>query len=65
VDRPEAAETRRHTVTLPLKLSGKLAYYAQIRRMTESAVVAEALAARLKGLRISDGAEDAGDVAVE
>ena len=56
----EPAPTKRHTVALPLRLSGLLAYYAQTRGLTESNVVAQALAALFRGIRIADGGADAG-----
>lgn len=60
-DGQDSAEAKRHTVTLPTRLSGLLAYYAQTRGLTESMVVCQALTALFRGIRISDGAADAGE----
>ena len=59
VARPETSEspkTIRHTIALPPRLSGLLAYYAQTRRLTESMVVAQALGQLFRGMRVSDPA---------
>jgi hypothetical protein len=57
----DSAETQRHMVSMPTRLSGLLAYYAQTRGLTESMVVCQALTALFRGIRISDGAADAGE----
>lgn len=60
-EKQEPADTIRHTITLPRRTSGLLAYYAQTRGLTESMVVAQALAAIFRGMRISDPGAGAGE----
>jgi hypothetical protein len=57
----ESAATIRHTITLPRRTSGLLAYYAQTRGLTQSNVVAQALAALFRGMRIADPGAGAGE----
>lgn len=61
----EAVKSKRHTVVLPLRTSGLLAYYAQTRGLTESMVVNQALASIFRGMRISDPGAGAGEEVAE
>lgn len=60
-DGQEPAKVKRHTVSLPVRLSGLLAYYAQTRGLTESMVVNQALSALFRGMRVSDPGAGAGE----
>lgn len=51
----------RHTITLPMRTSGLLAYYAQTRGLSESMVVNQSLRLLFKGLRIADPGANAGE----
>jgi hypothetical protein len=57
----ELPKTRRHSIALPRRTSGLLAYYAQTRGLTESMVVCQALAALFRGMRIADPGASAGE----
>lgn len=60
-EKPEPAKTIRHTVALPVRTSGLLAYWAQTRGLTESMVVNQALAHLFRGMRVADPGAGAGE----
>ncbi len=56
----QLAQDQKRSFTLTARTSGLLAYYAQTRRLTESMVVEQALRVLLRGMRVSDPGDNAG-----